>query len=135
MGFISATRSSYKGVLTPLSLLPRSLAFHSMSITRYPPHFANTDHRERCLAQLRSKPQALEKYIYLNGLKGRDSNLFYKILLDNMPVRVADAAKGIEIDWRTLGNDTHLVYTNSKPVLGGRVTSLKRAHARLVRLV
>ncbi|KIJ64468.1 hypothetical protein HYDPIDRAFT_175446 [Hydnomerulius pinastri MD-312] len=56
-----------------------------MSVNRFPPHFANTDHRERCLAQLRSKPVALEKYIYLNGLKGRDSNLFYNILLENMP--------------------------------------------------
>ncbi|EGN92120.1 hypothetical protein SERLA73DRAFT_173095 [Serpula lacrymans var. lacrymans S7.3] len=55
-----------------------------MSVARFPPHFKNTDHRQRCLVQLRSKQVALEKYIYLNGLKGRDSNLFYDILLDNM---------------------------------------------------
>ncbi|KAF9242568.1 hypothetical protein BU15DRAFT_43689 [Melanogaster broomeanus] len=53
-----------------------------MSIARFPPHFSN--HRDRCLAQLRTKSVPLEKYIYLNGLKGRDSNLFYNILLDNM---------------------------------------------------
>ncbi|KAG9315927.1 hypothetical protein JVU11DRAFT_3578 [Chiua virens] len=55
-----------------------------MSVTRFPPHFYNTDHRQRCLEQLRSKSASLEKYIYLNGLKGRDSNLFYDILLGNM---------------------------------------------------
>lgn len=58
-----------------------------MSVARLPPHFANTDHRLRCLAQLRSKQLSLEKYIYLNGLKGRDANLFYDILLGNMSVR------------------------------------------------
>jgi malate dehydrogenase (oxaloacetate-decarboxylating)(NADP+) len=36
--------------------------------------------------QLRSKQIALEKYIYLNGLKERDSHLFYDILLENMQV-------------------------------------------------
>ncbi|KAH7885367.1 hypothetical protein F5I97DRAFT_1810964 [Phlebopus sp. FC_14] len=56
-----------------------------MGVARFPPYFALTDHRERCLQQLRSKPNALEKYIYLNGLKDRSSNLFYNILLDNMP--------------------------------------------------
>ncbi|KAF8550826.1 hypothetical protein OG21DRAFT_1419111 [Imleria badia] len=55
-----------------------------MSVARFPPHFVNTDHRLRCLAQLRSKVVSLEKYIYLNGLKGRDANLFYDILLGNM---------------------------------------------------
>ncbi|KAH7922038.1 hypothetical protein BV22DRAFT_1106847 [Leucogyrophana mollusca] len=55
-----------------------------MSPARFPPHFTNTDHRQRCLVQLRSKNIPLEKYIYLNGLKGRDSNLFYDILLENM---------------------------------------------------
>jgi malate dehydrogenase (oxaloacetate-decarboxylating)(NADP+) len=53
-----------------------------------PPHFANTDHRHRCLAQLRSKATGLEKYIYLNGLKERDLNLFYEVLLANMLVRL-----------------------------------------------
>ncbi|KAF9220982.1 hypothetical protein BS17DRAFT_713010 [Gyrodon lividus] len=55
-----------------------------MSVARFPPHFANSNHRERCLAQLRSKSVPLEKYIYLNGLKGRDSNTFYSIVLDNL---------------------------------------------------
>jgi len=55
-----------------------------MSVARFPPHFANTDHRQRCLEQLRSKSVSLEKYIYLNGLKSRDANLFYDILLGNM---------------------------------------------------
>lgn len=55
-----------------------------MPVARLPPFFMNTDHRQRCLAQLRSKATGLEKYIYLDGLKERDSNLFYELLLDNM---------------------------------------------------
>ncbi|KAF8133627.1 hypothetical protein EV363DRAFT_1397048 [Boletus edulis] len=55
-----------------------------MSVARFPPYLANTDHRQRCLAQFRSKSVALEKYIYLDGLKGRDANLFYEMLLGNM---------------------------------------------------
>ena len=55
-----------------------------MPVARLPPYFMNTDHRQRCLTQLRSKATGLEKYIYLNGLKERDSNLFYEILLANM---------------------------------------------------
>ncbi|RDB17883.1 NADP-dependent malic enzyme [Hypsizygus marmoreus] len=54
------------------------------SSARIPPYFLNTDHRQRCLAQLRSKHDGLEKYIYLNGLKERDPNLFYEVLLGNM---------------------------------------------------
>ncbi|KAG6336755.1 hypothetical protein ID866_2324 [Astraeus odoratus] len=57
-----------------------------MAIARFPPHFATSDHRERCLEQLRSKASPLEKYIYLDGLKDRDSNLFYELLLENMKV-------------------------------------------------
>jgi len=56
----------------------------SASTPRIPPYFLNTDHRQRCLAQLRSKQNGLEKYIYLNGLKDRDPNLFYELLLGNM---------------------------------------------------
>lgn len=56
----------------------------SLPVARLPPFFMNTDHRQRCLAQLRSKATGLEKYIYLNGLKERDSNLFYEVLLGNM---------------------------------------------------
>ncbi|KAG1906470.1 uncharacterized protein F5891DRAFT_1002500 [Suillus fuscotomentosus] len=59
-----------------------------MASTRFPPHFAQTDHRQRSLNQMRSKQLSLEKYIYLNGLKGRDSNLFYDILLENMQVSI-----------------------------------------------
>ncbi|KAG2362110.1 hypothetical protein BDR07DRAFT_1285466 [Suillus spraguei] len=55
-----------------------------MSPARFPPHFAKTDHRQRSLEQMRSKQLGLEKYIYLNGLKGRDSDLFYDILIENM---------------------------------------------------
>ncbi|KAF8635977.1 hypothetical protein AX15_000141 [Amanita polypyramis BW_CC] len=51
---------------------------------RIPPYLFRTDHRQRCLAQLRSKTSGLEKYIYLNGLKERDPNLFYEVLLSNM---------------------------------------------------
>ena len=49
-----------------------------------PPAFSQATHRSRCLAQLRSKNNNLEKYIYLNGLKDRDPSLFYTILYDNM---------------------------------------------------
>ncbi|KAG1745823.1 uncharacterized protein EDB91DRAFT_1268184 [Suillus paluster] len=55
-----------------------------MSPSRFPPNFTETDHRQRSLLQLRSKQLGLEKYIFLNGLKGRDSDLFYDILLENM---------------------------------------------------
>ena len=55
-----------------------------MPVARLPPFLMNTDHRERCLNQLRSKATGLEKYIYLNSLKERDPNLFYEILIANM---------------------------------------------------
>ena len=51
-----------------------------------PPAFSHATHRSRCLAQLRSKNNGLEKYIYLNGLKERDPTLFYSLLYDNMRV-------------------------------------------------
>jgi malate dehydrogenase (oxaloacetate-decarboxylating)(NADP+) len=57
------------------------MASHS---PKMPPYFLNTDHRQRCLAQLRSKSAGIEKYIYLNGLKERDPSLFYEVLLGNM---------------------------------------------------
>lgn len=75
------------------AIRPCARAFHAMSAVRFPPHFASTDHRQRCLEQMRSKAVSLEKYIYLNGLKGRDSNLFYDILLGNMSVRTPDTAR------------------------------------------
>ena len=49
-----------------------------------PPAFSQATHRARCLAQLRSKHNSLEMYIYLNGLKDRDPTLFYTLLYDNM---------------------------------------------------
>jgi len=49
-----------------------------------PPHFFYTDHRQRCLAQLRSKTTDLEKYIYLSGLKERYPDFFYEVVLTNM---------------------------------------------------
>lgn len=61
-----------------------TISLGPMSAPRLPPYLMSTDHRQRCLAQLRSKASGLEKYIYLNGLKERDPTLFYDILLDNM---------------------------------------------------
>jgi hypothetical protein len=58
-----------------------------------PPAFSQATHRSRCLAQLRSKNNNLEKYIYLNGLKDRDPSLFYTLLYDNM--RESTIAPGI----------------------------------------
>lgn len=54
-----------------------------------PPNFSHSAHRARCLAQLRSKNNGLEKYIYLNGLKERDPTMFYTIVYDNMKVRLS----------------------------------------------
>jgi malate dehydrogenase (oxaloacetate-decarboxylating)(NADP+) len=61
-----------------------SLSNLSLGHARLPPFFMNTDHRQRCLTQLRSKTTGLEKYIYLDALKERDPNLFYDVLLGNM---------------------------------------------------
>ena len=52
--------------------------------SKIPPYFFTTDHRERCLAQLRRKQDGLEKYIYMSALKARDPTLFYEVLLGNM---------------------------------------------------
>ncbi|THV05227.1 malate dehydrogenase [Dendrothele bispora CBS 962.96] len=73
-----------------------------------PPRLDATDHVQRCLAQLRSKSQGLEKYIFLNGLKERDPELFYKILITNMmeiiPIlytpTVGDACTNYSHIWR-----------------------------------
>ncbi|TEB39908.1 malate dehydrogenase [Coprinellus micaceus] len=80
----------------------------SSSIARLPPYLFNTDHRHRVLTQLRSKATGLEKYIYLNGLKEREPNLFYEILLANMleivPIlytpTVGDACSNYSHIWR-----------------------------------
>lgn len=73
-----------------------------------PPAFSQATHRSRCLAQLRSKHDSLEKYIYLNGLKDRDPSLFYSLLFDNMremvPIlytpTVGDACTNYSHIWR-----------------------------------
>ncbi|KAI0042158.1 malate dehydrogenase [Auriscalpium vulgare] len=73
-----------------------------------PPNFSSATHRARCLAQLRSKSNGLEKYIYLNGLKERDPSLFYSLLYDNMremvPIlytpTVGDACQNYSHIWR-----------------------------------
>lgn len=61
----------------------------AMSKPNHPPHFSSQVHRERVLAQLRSKDTGLERYIYLNGLKDREPHLFYELLLANMMVSTA----------------------------------------------
>ena len=58
-----------------------------MPPTRLPPHFSIENHRQRCLAQLRSKETGLERYIYLSGLKDREPDLFYELVLTHMMVR------------------------------------------------
>jgi malate dehydrogenase (oxaloacetate-decarboxylating)(NADP+) len=63
---------------------PSNRGYATIAKPRFPPHFNGTNHRDRCLAQLRSKDVGLERYIYLNGLKDRDPNLFYQLLLENM---------------------------------------------------
>ncbi|KAA1469764.1 malate dehydrogenase [Dentipellis sp. KUC8613] len=73
-----------------------------------PPNFNVAAHRSRCLAQLRSKGNGLEKYIYLNGLKDRDHSLFYSLLYENMPEMVpilytptvGDACQNYSHIWR-----------------------------------
>lgn len=67
--------------MSPSTIASTTNAFSNL---RIPPHFSNTDHGERCLTQLRGKSTGLEKYIFLNGLKGRDPNLFYELLLAHM---------------------------------------------------
>ncbi|RXW24430.1 hypothetical protein EST38_g1441 [Candolleomyces aberdarensis] len=81
-------------------------ALHNAS--RLPPYLFTTDHRQRVLTQLRSKATGLEKYIYLNGLKDREPNLFYEILIGNLleivPIlytpTVGDACSNYSHIWR-----------------------------------
>ena len=95
---------------------PRLFAarYYTMSPVQFPPHFADTDHRQRCLAQLRSKSVSLEKYIYLDGLKGRDANLFYDILLGHMSVRRGPHKPRTKSSPPSLGNYSHPVHAYSK---------------------
>lgn len=51
-----------------------------------PPALDDDIHKLRCIAQLRSKDKAIEKYIYLTQLKDADHNMFYKLCLENMAV-------------------------------------------------
>lgn len=57
-----------------------------------PPVLDDSVHFVRCLAQLRSKDQSIEKYIYLSQLKDADPNMFYKICMTHMSVRDKDRA-------------------------------------------
>lgn len=49
-----------------------------------PPAFGESVHALRCLEQLRSKDQNIEKYNYLSSLKESNPQMFYKLCLDNM---------------------------------------------------
>ncbi|KAG7095390.1 hypothetical protein E1B28_006145 [Marasmius oreades] len=49
-----------------------------------PPMFGPSIHEERTLAQLRSKQNNLEKYIFLSALKEQDAPLFYRLCLKYM---------------------------------------------------
>ncbi|THH06802.1 hypothetical protein EW146_g9498 [Bondarzewia mesenterica] len=99
---------------TPVDGMQAQLNIASRAAARFnvaklaPPNFCNTTHRSRCLAQLRSKNNGLEKYIFLNGLKERDPSMFYSLLYDNMPEMVpilytptvGDACKNYSHIWR-----------------------------------
>jgi malate dehydrogenase (oxaloacetate-decarboxylating)(NADP+) len=50
-----------------------------------PPAYDPIIHLQRCLMQLRSKGNNLEKYIYLSHLKNEDPPTFYKLCLQHMP--------------------------------------------------
>ncbi|KAF7795632.1 hypothetical protein EIP86_006797 [Pleurotus ostreatoroseus] len=49
-----------------------------------PPSLDESVHVVRCLNQLRSKDQSIEKYIYLSQLKDADPSMFYKLCVNNM---------------------------------------------------
>ncbi|KDQ58467.1 hypothetical protein JAAARDRAFT_34273 [Jaapia argillacea MUCL 33604] len=49
-----------------------------------PPAMDQQVHYVRCLEQLRSKSQSIEKYIYLSQLKDADPSMFYKMCLTHM---------------------------------------------------
>src|SRR5258708_7889691 len=52
----------------------------------FPAAYDDALHAARCLAQLRSKDNPIEKYIHLSQLKHADEGLFYRLCLANMPV-------------------------------------------------
>ena len=69
------------------SSLPRFLIRHTASKPKHgllPPAFEESSHVLRCLEQLRSKDQNIEKYIYLSSLKECNPQMFYKLCLENM---------------------------------------------------
>lgn len=49
-----------------------------------PPAFNDSVHATRCLAQLRSKDEPIEKYIYLAQLRHANAELFYRLCLANL---------------------------------------------------
>ncbi|KAJ6603408.1 malic enzyme [Mycena vulgaris] len=49
-----------------------------------PPALDQSTHAMRCMAQLRSKDKAIEKYIYLSALKAHDPGMFYRLCLQYM---------------------------------------------------
>ena len=70
-----------------LSSLPRFLMRQTASKPKrglLPPAFGESVHALRCLEQLRSKDQNIEKYNYLSSLKESNPQMFYKLCLDNM---------------------------------------------------
>lgn len=76
-----------------------------------PPIFEHNVHRLRCMTQLRSKDKSIEKYIYLSQLKDADSNMFYKICLENMSVSTSFAILCQNFVLRFLQEITPLIYT------------------------
>ena len=69
------------------SSLSRFLMRHTASKPKrglLPPAFEESSHVLRCLEQLRSKDQNIEKYIYLSSLKEYNPQMFYKLCLQNM---------------------------------------------------
>jgi len=83
-----------------------------MPPTRLPPHFSIENHRQRCLAQLRSKETGLERYIYLSGLKDREPDLFYELVLTHMMVRSYARFLQTNVDMLDVGNGPHIVHVS-----------------------
>ena len=88
-----------------------------------PPHFTANAHEKRVLAQLESKTTNIEKYIYLNGLKGREPHTFYRILIQNMTVSIGrrecggdgdDRGQTDQTDRTIIDDHTYFVYPYGK---------------------
>jgi malate dehydrogenase (oxaloacetate-decarboxylating)(NADP+) len=82
-GMWSLQRSWPLGTVTPRLLTtfagPKKPA-HGLT----PPILEDQVHAVRCLTQFRSKDKNIEKYIYLSALKQQDTNMFYRLCLQNM---------------------------------------------------